>query len=888
MTGSVLRDWRRLLDRRERRAYWPGPRPMQEDDDAAQLVGRDKLIHSFIRSVWNKPLVVLNGESGVGKSSLLNLGIGRQLVNQDFAVFTCNSWAGLGVSDDLDPEEAFAQVSAKLESKLRESGSSATIASLDDPALSDEEDFVARVDEIFGRRAVVILDQFEELIRHELSAFSHLKAWIERLIASTDVHVVISLRSEFVQAVASLDVSALHREDVEVDAIRSPEMIRQIVESGRVRGDAAREAIDPVAADRLVELWVAAGGERAWSGIGLLHLQALLYLLWRDASRNGAEPNRVTLADVAELERRREADDEQNVFKMALADVVDARLQQCLAAYEEVAGDASLATGTLVLVTRMSEYLSSGGYKVDQERWHLAELALQDELDVLGVVDFEKPPGESDYPLPARALFDAVAAYVDRSDREGPGPEGEYSGAAEFDYLSASRDELLKFASPAARALIDEYLAQLDPAVPDEDEVSAGVMLGENPTQVVIEEFRRFFFALDWLEESDVVRRVDSPEDDVIYSLVHDGFGKGLDDWAREVDDPAEAPFVLLTAASGVVFRWKAPIAPEAGDAVKLVVNTRWKSCFVDGAHFSRVLFVNCDFTNTTFIDCDFTAVGFVNCILDGVTFSTCTFRGRPGGAAPASMPGMRHVDRDDSPFYLEAADEVRALRRYRPGSEAGGDQLLSLVSTSAALPRVEGDSPDALPVETPLGGVVLYGGRLSSLMFNECDFGSDGELMLRQVIGTSVEFGEQLGGRVTLFEVAIRGLTVSPHDAERQRKGGDFTLTAEGSTLQNLWFSERIHGTADFTDCTVWQLFNGSDDMRLKLADSEYFGVIDTALAGADRFVDASTAAPGALAEAIDEARRVSGKIDFRSTRWVAGRHGVKSSKRPGLRRAR
>jgi ABC-type sulfate/molybdate transport systems ATPase subunit len=50
---------------------WPGPRPLVHPEEAYSLIGRERDARDFLSSVKQHRLVVLAGESGVGKSSLL-------------------------------------------------------------------------------------------------------------------------------------------------------------------------------------------------------------------------------------------------------------------------------------------------------------------------------------------------------------------------------------------------------------------------------------------------------------------------------------------------------------------------------------------------------------------------------------------------------------------------------------------------------------------------------------------------------------------------------------------------------------------------------------------------------------------------------------------------
>ncbi len=83
-------------------------------------------------------------------------------------------------------------------------------------------------------------------------------------------------------------------------------------------------------------------------------------------------------------------------------------------------------------------------------------------------------------------------------------------------------------------------------------------MFGYPPDEVIIEELRRFAFALEWLTTSSLIRPTSPAVDCTMLSLIHDGFGEALEDWADSEHTGPTAALVLLTGAQGDVFDWVA------------------------------------------------------------------------------------------------------------------------------------------------------------------------------------------------------------------------------------------------------------------------------------------------------------------------------------------
>lgn len=54
---------------------WPGPRPLGDEDDERMLAGRGADTAAILNDCLSHNLVVLTGESGVGKSSFLSHGL---------------------------------------------------------------------------------------------------------------------------------------------------------------------------------------------------------------------------------------------------------------------------------------------------------------------------------------------------------------------------------------------------------------------------------------------------------------------------------------------------------------------------------------------------------------------------------------------------------------------------------------------------------------------------------------------------------------------------------------------------------------------------------------------------------------------------------------------
>jgi hypothetical protein len=786
---------------------WRGPKPMEPGDDDL-LIGRQDDRDRFAHEVLTHQLVILHGESGVGKSSLLNVGLVGDLTERGFQPIVCRNWTREAGSPDR-PEDF---VAAKVATELRSLGI--------DVGDAAPQSMVEQLNANYGELAVLVLDQFEELIRHQRPFFKRAMDWVVDLNSRYDIHVVISLRSEYVHRLKALNaqIRPFSMSTFELEALTAAECIRDIMASGNPGhfGDTAslhtEDAVpDPAglaitleAIELLLGEWnTIQETEFRSADVGLLHLQGALYALHARAEPGGnairAEHVRQMIAAAAQRQR--------DIFTLGLIESVARKLdlceQACLDDDPANSLDEFLIAGTREAVRRTAAHLSSGGFKLDREAWDLAQLALERELRILSEIE----------PDTAERAFRAIYGLGTTVARDAAGA---------VDLLSVPR--VVVAAAAGLRGLTDTAqtspLAELgitvSPWEADPDGLSAGPLFGYPPHEVVIEELRRFAFALEWLATSSLIRPTSPAVDCTMLSLIHDGFGEALENWADAEHTGPAAALVLLTGAQGDTFDWIRDDAEEcwpqfdgAGED-RTIVNLRWYSCRVS-ARFRHIVFANCDFRGTRFENCSFEGTVFVNCLLDGAMFGDCGIVG-PVVSASASV-----YDEEGMPSFrltgLDASTRA-ALTHYR-----GEDFSGAVYSVTSGIPVTNklGGRTKLLDWAPQRGGLTMYGGRLSSLMVRSGRFRDGGELALRHIAGSSLDITEQGPAKIQIFGSSIRGLSISrriggPED------DGEIALTVKGSVLANTWFDEGLTGTAHFDNSVVWQLLNVSEGSRYRV----------------------------------------------------------------------
>ncbi|WP_156354342.1 nSTAND1 domain-containing NTPase [Gordonia sp. HS-NH1] len=806
---SLLNEWREsVLD--ATKSPWPGPRPMKEDRYAArQLIGRDTDIKKFKRLLFDTDVVVFTGASGVGKTSMLQVGLVPDLRESGYTVIVCNKWSRR--SDEIaaitgDHSDHTAKADQLLQALL-----SARIPVRARLGLSDGESLLSALDTYYRDKCVVVLDQFEELMRYQPDAFQWLLRWIENAASLTKIRIVVSLRVEHehqLNGSSGLRLGPFSQKRYELPPITKPEHVREIVESpnssrAEALGDLSLPVISASASKRIESAWTKAGEEGAPQDRGLLHLQALLFALWMRGGGRCIEASDVT-KHFPKLNGAA-------LFKAALAEAVEVSVDKCSEACISTGIPDVLAARAKHYVRAMSVHLSSGGFKVDHSREDLAQLVVfRESLHELSAE--ARNLGEQ-----ARHR---LATLVDESMAE--------SSIAPLtlnnDWVAIQRESLL-----GAEVELPADLGDL----------TAGVLLGRSPVESLLEEYRAFYFAIEWLRLCELIRITTPEENKTMVSLIHDLFGAGLIQWSSTQGGAfggltAENATHQFSVLRGVRMSWK-NLRDKSFLEGRLLVNQRWKYCDVSG-DFRGVTFANCDFQGTVFRDCTFDGVQFVNCTLDDVELLDCTVHG-----APIPTPASDDIPADiraklgaEPSFFIGEADTpaVGSLLWYaEPRLPGGTPHRIYSMPGVAAVASAESTSMSELPFEPQPGGLTMFGGRLSSLKIRNCNFARKGQISLRHAAGTSVELAEQKQVRLSMFDVALRGLTITrPVGYELQSKPRDFVLEFTESHLINTWFGVGLRGSATFDWCVVWQVLNAADreDFKVRMPKGRQYGVVN------------------------------------------------------------
>lgn len=893
--------WLNAVDEPYEACFWPGPKTMDRPARAEQLVGRDDDAKAIAYLVQDTNVVVLSGNSGVGKSSMLGMKIYPQLEALGFRIGMLRRFPPV-VATGKDGRPSLKDISIAIRSALQ----NADAIQRRDVRVSGEKpwDIPADTDVIewlearYGKKALIILDQFEEVIRQQPELLDVILLWIDKVVASSGVRILISLRAEYAYKLRSLVVGAYQRADVHIEPLQGPADIKEVIRRGRrpdetetpdstpqhpryrewEGGAGWTRVIDDDAVDLLYDQWRRAGGDERTPSISLLHLQAALFVIGQvqrshDTCITGQDVHQAIKAADEDFDgvpsnprSRRQA---KWLFDWALRRVIKAHFTVCAASAEMLAPgggrDLPLEYGTRALLAQIAPRLSSGGYKIEQSVQDLGK----------EVFRWREEKGSK---VPARG--------AERPDD----PDLACLIAGDL----PTRMSALWPASVEAQS--GEVLR------------SAGVLAGLSTEAVAVQTIRCFQFALEWLRSGQLARLVPTSSGGQAVELAHDGFGDALREWAEETMfvDGAAVDVYEVRRIIGETLQWGGPDSStkffdgaEREGGYLLISNVAWISCRVTGTWFHNVVFMNCDFSDSKFEECSFEGATFINCILDGAAFDRCVVWG-----SPESIDSMKKTRRDKfsrppaftSADHPELDDEVHQFLQtqslYSVGTESKSQRMLysqtsgnPLVAIDAASDQARGRHPwkPSLPWKVQQGGLSFAGGRLSSLAFTSLRAENGGGVFLREVVGTSVDFAE-IGGivdedvqhsqlLVDLRDAVLRGVTFSPNLAARPSR---IAFSASGCHLENVWFSAGLEGEADLYDCEVWQLFAGSPRSRNTLADdttggfdvilrnSKFGGVVNAATEDPENLSITHFDAPDA--DLLYEVSIQAENIDYRS----------------------
>ncbi|HEX8001344.1 MAG TPA: pentapeptide repeat-containing protein [Mycobacteriales bacterium] len=555
----------------ERAIPWPGPVPLRQGQRQL-LFGRDADIERVLVALRTHSVVELVAPTSAGKTSLLYAGVVDELARINLVPVVCRDWNSARGSEGA---EFYCQV---VDAMLpRDVFDVPALESFDSPI-----EFLEAVDAAtewppgerrpYQSRLILIFDQVEELLRYDKRVGLGFLRVVAHAAQKFRFGQVVSLRREFHTDLRQLeqslvrDLAFVEIEPIATAAVR--DLITKPLASSWL-------GIDDDAVRLIEEWWAEATQDDAATpessprghgdNVGLLHLQSLLWSLADECREVDSATVTRQAVEAFGAGSHDMLDGGPASFARALQHYVATRMAEAAIAHP----DPRQATTVEYAAALVAPHLSSAGYKL-----------LRDAGDLLW-----------------QSLDDA------------------------FRELSLSEGEAMELlADPAERAR-----AGGERTAPDEqDPRTAGRARGWTARAAGAELVVCFDLALSWLRDVGIVSDMPTVDGTRVVTLVHDGFGKALEKWSRDVITKPANAIESLTVLRGRELRW----SDFARSAV--VSDVRWRGCVVT-ADLDGVTFRNADLAGALFLGCHLTDVHFQNCDLRGAVIVKATVAGADG-----------------------------------------------------------------------------------------------------------------------------------------------------------------------------------------------------------------------------------------------------------------
>ena len=265
---------------------YPGLRPF-EANEWPIFFGRARMIDEVIERLGRDRLVVIHGASGSGKSSLVRAGVMPKLARQHLRHGA--PWLTCALRPSGGPLWNLATELAKLEERGDDLARIEAIHGLFNRREATLASVAGALDGLAGKSLCVLVDQFEELFRYEKDTSREAAELFVELIGRTattpdgdpskdtsEVHVVVTMRSEFLGECARFDglAETINRTQYLVPRMDDDALMRAVRRPAQMYNGAIDEAL----AARLIASVRGREDE-------LPLLQHGLMLMWEEAAR---------------------------------------------------------------------------------------------------------------------------------------------------------------------------------------------------------------------------------------------------------------------------------------------------------------------------------------------------------------------------------------------------------------------------------------------------------------------------------------------------------------------------------------------------------------------------------------------------------------------------
>ncbi|MEQ9330013.1 hypothetical protein [Thalassobaculum sp.] len=272
---------------------YPGVRPFQiteRSDESLVFFGRDGHSLQVLDRLYESPFLAITGPSGCGKSSLIKAGVIPKL-NAGLIMRAGPRWITTTMEPGRDPVAALQRAWDRAVEAGR--ASDTEIPRLGDDAFEKRVDALAILDEQLARangggtNVLLLVDQFEELFRRDLSTPERAAHFVNLLLnayhaPSGRLYVILTLRSDALEECAQFKGlhDVLNHAQYFVPGLNEDEFEEAIVRPATL--PQYRGAVEPELVSKL--LGQVTGGA-IYDPDGLPLLQHALQLMWRRTER---------------------------------------------------------------------------------------------------------------------------------------------------------------------------------------------------------------------------------------------------------------------------------------------------------------------------------------------------------------------------------------------------------------------------------------------------------------------------------------------------------------------------------------------------------------------------------------------------------------------------
>lgn len=277
---------------------YPGLRPF-EPDEWLIFFGRERMIDEVIERLAEQRLVLIHGASGSGKSSLVRAGVLPKLARQHLGHGT--AWLTCAMRPSGGPLWNLARELARFEGRDGDVARVNEISRMFNRRGATLASVIGQLEGLAAKRLCILVDQFEELFRFAKET-SHEEAelFVDLLtrtitpadeseasapVPVADVHVVVTMRSEFLGDCARFDglAEAINRTQYLVPRMDRDGLTRAIRRPAQLYGG-------DVSADLAERLIAAARG----SEDELPLIQHGLMMIWDHAAQATSPGKKIT------------------------------------------------------------------------------------------------------------------------------------------------------------------------------------------------------------------------------------------------------------------------------------------------------------------------------------------------------------------------------------------------------------------------------------------------------------------------------------------------------------------------------------------------------------------------------------------------------------------